>query len=47
MCTMGLFSLLKTKDINVGVRNFLSTKGVVLLDAPARTKNMLNGNRRQ
>ncbi len=29
---MGLFNFLKTKDINAGVRDFLSTEGAVLLD---------------
>ena len=29
---MGLFSFLQTKDINSGVRSFLSTEGAVLLD---------------
>ncbi len=29
---MGLFNLFKTKDINVGVRDFRSTEGAVLLD---------------
>ncbi len=29
---MGLFNLLKTKDINAGVRDFRSTEGAVLLD---------------
>lgn len=29
---MGIFSFLKPKDINAGVRSYLSTKGAVLLD---------------
>lgn len=29
---MGLFSFLQTRDINSGVRSFLSTEGAVLLD---------------
>ena len=29
---MGFFSFLQTKDINSGVRSFLSTEGAVLLD---------------
>ncbi len=29
---MGLLGFLKNKDINVGVRSFLSTEGTVLLD---------------
>lgn len=29
---MGLFNLLKTKDINAGVKDFQATKGAVLLD---------------
>ncbi len=29
---MGLFSFLKARDINVGVRDFRSTEGAVLLD---------------
>lgn len=29
---MGLFNLFKTKDINAGVKDFLATKGAILLD---------------
>ena len=29
---MGIFSFLQTKDINSGVRSYLSTEGAVLLD---------------
>ena len=33
---MGFFSFLQTKDINSGVRSFLSTEGAVLLDVRTR-----------